>query len=454
LGRRQFVAPIRQLRDSYTTLTAFLPATDVKLESCECGDAHKSVREALMSVTDERPRRSIEHRSADRGRVPPLDGLRTIAIAFVVLYHLNVPFFDGGFIGVNIFFALSGYLITSILLREHHHSGRIAFGAFWLRRVIRLYPTLLVVVIVVSCLWTAISAYSKSNVDVGTDALLALSYSGNIARWIWHKSMGPLAQTWSLAMEEQFYLVWPPLLALLLAKGTRRVVLISVLSGLMVATTVGSWLLYKVPGGGATPDIYFSPLLNVGPLLCGAVLALLAQSPRVRERLAGRLGMWLTAVGACALIAIELSLTGSWTKQPIVIGLVLPLVGIGSTFFIAGLTHRQTVLSRLLSARPLAWFGRHCSYGVYLWHVMLIALILPAVPGPLGIPAAILASIVVSIGSHYAIERPLLALKRRIHPRAPRARSALPAGLVPDEVWRSNAGRELVAVSAARAQFR
>jgi peptidoglycan/LPS O-acetylase OafA/YrhL len=392
--------------------------------------------------------------STDRDRVAPLDGLRTIAVAFVVLYHLNVPFFDGGFIGVNIFFALSGYLITSILLRERRDTGRIALGGFWLRRAIRLYPTLLVVVIVVSILWTAISQHSRSNVDVGTDALLALTYTGNVARWIWHRSMGPLAQTWSLAMEEQFYLVWPPLLAILLARGVRRVVLLSTLSAAVVVSSVGSWLMYKAPGGGATPDIYFSPLLNAGPLLSGAILALFAQSPRARQRLAGRLGLWFTAIGIGTLLAIELALTGNWTKQPIVIGLVLPVVGVGSTLLIAGLSNRHTVLSRVLSARPLAWFGRHGSYGVYLWHVMLIALILPAVPGPLGLPAAILASVVVAIGTHYAIERPLLTLRNRLQLRTAQARSAVTTRVLPDELRDSDPGRELAASGPARLQFR
>ena len=393
-------------------------------------------------------------RSADHLRVAPLDGLRTIAIAFVVLYHLNVPLFDGGFIGVNVFFALSGYLITSILLREHAGTGRNRLGVFWLRRVIRLYPTLLVVVVAVACLWTLISVYSKSNVDVGTDAVLALSYSGNLARWIWHRSMGPLAQTWSLAMEEQFYLLWPPILALLLAKGARRVAVIVTLSGLVVATSVASLLVYKVPGGGATPDVYFSPLLNVGPLLTGAILALLAQSARIRQRLAGRLGACFTAIGAGLLIAAELCLTGSWTKQPIVIGFVLPLVGVASTLLIAGLSYRQTVLSRFLADRPLAWFGRHGSYGLYLWHVMIIALILPTVPGPLGVLAALLASVAVSIGSHFAIERPLLAFKNGTQPRPSRSRSTAPVRFVPDERREADAGREFAGVGTALSQFR
>ncbi|MDQ1545188.1 MAG: hypothetical protein QOH69_92 [Actinomycetota bacterium] len=407
-----------------------------------------------MSKIDRRPPRFAPRNSADRDRVAPLDGLRTIAVAFVVLYHLNVPYFDGGFIGVNIFFALSGFLITSILLRERRDTGRIALGAFWWRRAIRLYPTLLIVVIAVSSLWTVISVHSKSNVDVGTDALLALSYSGNVARWIWHRSMGPLAQTWSLAMEEQFYLVWPPLLAMLLARGARRVLLLSTLSAAVVASSVGSWLMYRVPGGGATPDIYFSPLLNVGPLLSGAILALIVQSPRARRRLAGRLGLWFTAIGVGTLVLVELTLTGNWTKQPFVIGLVLPVVGVASTLLIAGLSSRQTVLSRVLSVHPLAWFGRHGSYGVYLWHVMLIALILPAVPGPLGIPAVILASIIIAIGTHYALERPLQALRKRIHLRSAQAISTGPTRVLPYELRESDAGRELAAMGPARSQFR
>jgi peptidoglycan/LPS O-acetylase OafA/YrhL len=354
-------------------------------------------------------------------RAQPLDGLRTVAIAFVVLFHLHVPLFSGGFIGVNIFFALSGYLITCILLRESTTTGRISLGRFWLRRMIRLYPTLLVVVVVVVCLWGAISLYSSSNVDAWTDALLALSYSGNIARWIWHRSMGPLAQTWSLAMEEQFYLVWPPLLALLLAGRVRRAILVSGLGVAITASAVLGWLLYRVPGGGATPDIYFSPILNVAPLLSGALLAVLCQSPRVTARLAARLGTVFTLIGLGALVAIEVSLTSNWTKQSAVVGVVLPLVGVASTLLIAGLAHRRTPVARVLALGALAWFGRNGSYGLYLWHVMVIALVLPLVPGPLGVVAAIGISVAVAIGSHYAIERPMERVRKLVTRRTDRA---------------------------------
>jgi peptidoglycan/LPS O-acetylase OafA/YrhL len=347
-------------------------------------------------------------------RVQPLDGLRTIAIAFVVLFHLHVPFFSGGFIGVNIFFALSGYLITSLLIRERANTGQISLGKFWLRRIIRLYPTLLAVVIAVTCLWATIAVYSKSNVDEWTDALLALSYTGNIGRWIWHRSMGPLAQTWSLAMEEQFYLIWPPVLALLLRLRVRRSFLIPSLGALIVGSAAASWAMYRLPGGGATPDIYFSPVLDVGPLLSGALLAVMVQSPKVKKHLAGPLGVWCTAVGVAVLVAVELALTSNWTRQAFVIGAVLPVVGVASTLLIAGVAHRRTFVARFLALRPIAWFGRNGSYGLYLWHVMVIALILPLVPGPLGVIAAVLVSIAVSIGSHFAVERPVSALRNRV----------------------------------------
>lgn len=387
-------------------------------------------------------------------RVEPLDGLRTVAIAFVVLFHLNVPFFNGGFIGVNVFFALSGYLITSILLRERQATGRISLPAFWIRRVIRLYPTLIVVVVAVVAMWPTIALYSKSNVNSWTDAALALSYTGNVARWIWHRSMGPLAQTWSLAMEEQFYLIWPPVLALLTARGIRRTRVICALSVLIACSAAASWLLYRVPGAGATPDVYFSPVLNVAPLLSGALLALAVQSPRVRERLAGRLGFWCTAIGLSFLVVVELALTSDWTKQSIVIGGVLPAVGIATTLLIAGLVHRQTTISRALATRPLVWFGRNCSYALYLCHVMVIALVLPLIPGPLGIVAAVGISVTVSVGLYFAVERPLTRLRNRIRPFRVRPLMLSSGPAKSTSSFHSNASSELAALTGPRSLIR
>jgi peptidoglycan/LPS O-acetylase OafA/YrhL len=375
-------------------------------------------------------------------RVEPLDGLRTVAIAFVVLYHLHVPFFGGGFIGVTVFFALSGYLITSILLRERESTGRIRLRRFWLRRIIRLYPVLIAVVIVVVLLWSTIAVYNKSNVDSWFDAALALSYVGNIARWIWHRSMGPLAPTWSLAMEEQFYLIWPPLLAALLAKRARQIGIIVVAALLVVGSAVASWLMYRTPGGGATPDIYFSPVLNVGPLLTGAILALLLRSPRVRARFAGQTGAWLAVTGGAFLVAIEIWMPTGWTGQSAVFGVILPLAGVASAMLIGGLVARRSLAARALALRPVAWFGRNASYSLYLWHVPIIALILPLVPGPAGVVAAIAASSLVAIASHFAIEKPFARLKTRLEPRRENAESG--EALVGEPLLDELLGDELV----------
>jgi peptidoglycan/LPS O-acetylase OafA/YrhL len=355
-------------------------------------------------------------------RVDSLDGLRTIAIFMVVLYHLHVPYFTGGFIGVNVFYPLSGYLITSILLREREKTGRIQLGKFWLRRVLRLYPGLVALVIASIALWSLVGGYKGANVDALTAALLSLSYISNIGRWLWHKSIGVLSQTWSLGMEEQFYLVWPPILALIALIKARRTPLIWTLVGIVIASSVSGWLFYAPRGGSATPDEYFSPLLNVGPLLCGVILALVLKDVRVRNIFAGWVGSVATLVGALTIFGLELAITSGWEKNVLTFALELPLAGIASTVLLAGLVCKQSLLAVILSTKPIAWFGRNCSYSLYLWHTLVIALVVPLLPGAAGIAAAVVASVLVSVAMHYAIEGPVEKLKRRLAPSSKPAR--------------------------------
>lgn len=368
----------------------------------------------------ESPSGVIEPSATDRtsgGRIEPLDGLRTIAIAFVVLYHVHMPFFTGGFVGVNVFYVLSGYLITGILLRERSTTGHLRLGRFWFRRILRLYPALLAVVIVAGCLWFTLGDYDGGDVDAWTAIILALTYTSNIGRWLFHKSLGVLAQTWSLGMEEQFYLVWPPILAIILRRRTRGVIVVCVLAALVVLSSVLGWVLYAPRGGTATPDIYFSPILNAGPLLMGCLLAIGLRNPRVTDALAGRLGTILTWAGAASLIGIEFSILKGWQGTPATFGVVLPLAGLASMVLVAGLVCRPTPLSRALSFSPVAWFGRNASYSLYIWHPLVFALVLPMVPGLAGKFAAIAASVAVAIASHYAIELPFGKLKDRFEPR-------------------------------------
>lgn len=358
-------------------------------------------------------------------RSDALDGLRTIAVAFVVLYHFHVPGFGGGFIGVNVFFALSGYLITSILLREHRATGRIRLGSFWLRRILRLYPALLAMVLVGVTLWTLLGNDGGANVEPQSAALLALSYTGNLARSLGHLSQGVFAPTWSLATEEQFYLVWPPILLLLLARRARPGVMIAALGALVIASSAAGWLLYDDRGGSATPDVYFNPVFNVAPLLMGCILALALSGERMRRALAGRIGSVLALVGLGGIIAIQFMITADWKQVPAMFGLVLPAVGVASACFIAGTASRRSLVSRVVSWRPLAWFGRNMSYSLYLWHVVVLDLVLMAFSGPVARVIAIAGALLAAGLSHFFIERPFGRLKERWEPkRAERAARA------------------------------
>lgn len=348
-------------------------------------------------------------------RNAPLDGLRTLAIGAVVLYHFHVGGFHGGFIGVNVFFALSGYLITTILLRERAATGRIRLGAFWVRRLIRLYPALIAVVVVGISLWWLIGSYGSNHLSAAAAATIALTYSGNFARGFAHLSQGVFAPTWSLATEEQFYLVWPLLLLAFLR--LRRSFAIIGIGALAVASCLCGWLLYRPPSGSATPDLYFNPLLNVAPLLMGCMLAFIMTSERVRRALTSRLGTWLAWAGIAGIVAIAVFMPADWKASPLAFAIILPAVGLATCLFIAGTANRRSLVARAFSFRPVAWFGRNLSYSLYLWHMVCLGIVETLMTGPWRTPVALALAGATALASCLFVERPLLKLKNRFEPR-------------------------------------
>ena len=282
------------------------------------------------------------------GRRPALDGVRGLAIVFVLLNHLALPWTGGaGAVGVTVFFVLSGFLITGLLLEEHESTGTIRLAAFYERRVRRLLPALVVSTATVAALGSALGPRWFEWRDLPP----VLLYDGN---WVQAQvlpggDLGSLASTWSLAVEEQFYLLWP-LILLVVARAGRRAVLLS--------AAVGAWCslwvrLSMIASGPSQPRLYFGSDVVAFALLVGALLVtwLGARPEQARPRIAIPLGLALIA----APFALD-SFTAALAALPVsALGTVLLLLGLSSG------SHPAFEWS------VIRWFGTR-SYGIYLWH--------------------------------------------------------------------------------------
>jgi peptidoglycan/LPS O-acetylase OafA/YrhL len=319
---------------------------------------------------------------------PALDGLRALAVGAVLLYHADMPWLPGGFLGVEIFFTLSGYLITTLLLAEWGVGGRIDLAAFWLRRARRLLPALFILIAGVMAF--AVLLLPDEVARLRGDALAAVGYALNwrlvFEQRPYFETVGrpPLLQhLWSLAVEEQFYLLWP----LVFVAGMRRLgrggMLFAACAG-AVASTVLMALLFEPDGDPSR--IYYGTDTRMAGFLAGAALAFVRTPVRWPVTLAphGRLSAWRRKgpwdgggmATALVLDSFGLMALGMLAWRMVVVDEFQPRLYQGGFAAVAILAvivvaaasdQRARLLPPLLGWRPLRWVGLR-SYGIYLWH--------------------------------------------------------------------------------------
>lgn len=302
-------------------------------------------------------------------RVHALDGIRALAVAAVVVYHLDQRALPGGFLGVDVFFVLSGYLITTLLLEEWSDRGSIGLGGFWRRRVRRLLPPMVVTLLGVALVtpWRfedvaervrGESFAALAQVSNWFEAFAGRSYFEDIGR------PPPLQHLWSLGVEAQFYLVWPLVAVVVLSLAGRRG-LARVAAGGAALSFLAMAVLFD-PGSDPS-RIYYGTDTRAGTLLIGALLALAWPRHRLRRGVEATAVRILDAAGLLALAgltALVLELDGS-SSAAYRGGLLLAALLAG--LLVASGVHPESHLGRVLSARPLVWLGTR-SYAVYLWH--------------------------------------------------------------------------------------
>ena len=343
--------------------------------------AGPQTREAATSSQPRAPMTSPNAQPKKRSRyVASIDGLRAFAVMAVIFYHMHLGWASGGLMGVTVFFVISGYLINGLLVNECETTGRIDLPAFWMRRVRRLFPAIVLSVTGICALCTLFGPdlLQKMRPDIVPSLLFFNNWWQIFHDVSYFEAAGnpsPLQHFWSLSIEEQFYVVWPLLLLAMFAFGARQKTMRRVVAVLAVASAVGMALLYDPMGDPSR--VYYGTDTRAMSLLVGAWLAFAWPSAAFgheRSSLAsGTARIAANAVGVAALIGLVLIVvfTTGFSSFPYYGGIAL--TSVLSAALIAVLVVPDTLVDRLFRTRPLVWVGKR-SYGMYLWHFPILLL--------------------------------------------------------------------------------
>jgi peptidoglycan/LPS O-acetylase OafA/YrhL len=354
-------------------------------------------------------------------RYAGLDGMRAVAVALVIAYHLFPGWvFAGGFVGVDVFFVISGFLITSLLLAEHQSSGRIRLWEFWRRRARRLLPALALVVTV--CASAAWLVGGDTLVRLGSQVVGAATFSYN---WVsiaagtdYFAATTPelFRNLWSLAVEEQFYALWPivlPLLLLIPQTWARAVV------ALVAAAASALWMGQLIATGDLT-RAYFGTDTHAFGILIGVTLAFVLRRPLREPTPWMARGFWRPVtllVGVAALVGLLLVGMLPATQSPLTFPGAMVAASVLTAVALTAAVWPRSWFGRAVDAPPLRWIGDR-SYGLYLWHWPLLVLLTTAVTGNgpgVGVPGGVgAATLVLTLVAAEASDRMLETPVRRL----------------------------------------
>jgi peptidoglycan/LPS O-acetylase OafA/YrhL len=356
--------------------------------------------------------RMVQHsRSRDSTKIfgyqPALDGVRAVAVLLVMAGHLNLVYAGG--LGVDIFFVLSGYLITAILVSEFSANGRISLKKFYARRALRILPAVILLLLVLN-VFVAITQPPDEAATLRWDSLGSLFY---IANWLraFGRDLGILGHLWSLSIEEQFYFFWPITLAFLLSRTLSTNKIILLIGGAVLLVNADRIYLYH--GIESFNRIYNGLDARADALLIGCALGLSGY-----QILSRRVFALLGLIGA-AFVGYVL-----FRSYPVPANLQVPFgLTVGGTLFALGvafslaaiLSNPQTIFAKSLRLPPMVWTGR-LSYGLYLWHYPVFTFVGGWLPGLTPVRSTALkvcGTFLAATLSYYILERPCLNLKKK-----------------------------------------
>ena len=343
----------------------------------------------------------------------PLDGLRGVAILAVLAFHGEFPYLRGGYIGVDIFFLLSGFLITATLIREFDQHGQINLRNFYMRRILRLLPALvaLLLIYIAYC----IVVFDGNTLRMNLAAVVpVLFYFVNWLRAFHIMNPIYLAHTWSLSIEEQFYIVWPIVFSYLMRRIAWRPTLFFITVGLSFASLLLRVIL--IQNGISVDRLYNGSDTRADILLLGCSLAIIISTGTLIFKIRAS-PLYSRLLGVISFISVlafpVLMIFSKWT-DPNMYRYGFFAVGLGSAILVLQtIVFEQSLLSRILALSPLVWIGK-ISYGLYLWHYPVFKVMRDYGASRMTVMTlGVLITFAIAAISYYVLERQFLRLKNR-----------------------------------------